>query len=89
MTAAQFGMIGLGTMGRNFLLNIADSGIGCAGYDLDPAKQELLKSEGHQWNVAAATSVEELVRMLKSPRAVMMLVPAGPIVDSVIEELLP
>jgi 6-phosphogluconate dehydrogenase len=89
MTAAHFAMIGLGTMGRNFLLNIADSGFGCAGYDLDPAKRELLLAEGREWNVAAAESPEELAGMLERPRIVMLLVPAGPIVDSVIEELLP
>ncbi|MEJ7701484.1 MAG: NAD(P)-binding domain-containing protein [Pyrinomonadaceae bacterium] len=38
MNKAQFGMIGLGTMGRNFLLNVAEQGFSCVGYDLDPAK---------------------------------------------------
>jgi 6-phosphogluconate dehydrogenase len=31
----EIGMIGLGTMGRNFVLNLADHGFAVAGYDLD------------------------------------------------------
>ena len=46
MAKAHFGMIGLGTMGRNFLLNIAQQGISGVGYDLDTAKRDLLMIEG-------------------------------------------
>jgi 6-phosphogluconate dehydrogenase len=86
---AQFGMVGLGTMGRNFLLNVADSGFACVGLDLDAAKRDLLVAEGKEWNVAAAGTAAELIDMLAAPRSIMLLVPAGPIVDSVIEDLLP
>lgn len=89
MSKTDFGMIGLGTMGRNFLLNVADSGFACVGYDLDSAKRDLLIAEGKDWSVAAATSSAELVEMLAAPRSIMLLVPAGPIVDAVIEDLLP
>jgi len=89
MTKAHFGMIGLGTMGRNFLLNVADSGFSCVGYDLDTAKRDLLLEEGKEWNVDVATSPEQLIEKLEAPRSIMLLVPAGPIVDAVIEELLP
>lgn len=82
-------MIGLGTMGRNFLLNVADSGFSCVGYDLDTAKRELLLDEGKEWAVDVATSSAQLVEKLEAPRAIMLLVPAGPIVDAVIEELIP
>ncbi len=82
-------MVGLGTMGRNFLLNVADSGFACVGYDLDAEKRELLLNEGTEWDVTAAESPADLISKLKTPRAIMLLVPAGPIVDSVIAELLP
>src|SRR4051812_17933320 len=36
--AMDLGMVGLGVMGRNFLLNLADHGYGVAGLDKDPAK---------------------------------------------------
>jgi 6-phosphogluconate dehydrogenase len=86
--AAQIGMVGLGTMGRNFLLNIADSGIPAVGYDLDPAKRELLLTEGSGFPIEAASDLEDLVAKLASPRNIMLLVPAGPIVDKVMNQLI-
>ena len=89
MENAHFGMVGLGTMGRNFLLNAAEHGISSVGYDLDETKRELLLVEGQGYPVDAASSVSELISKLAAPRNIMLLVPAGPIVDSVIKELLP
>ncbi len=89
MSKAQFGMIGLGTMGRNFLLNVAEHGFSCVGYDLDAAKRLLLLQEGTDFAVAAAEDPVSLVAELDSPRKIMLLVPAGPIVDAVITDLIP
>lgn len=89
MENAHFGMIGLGTMGRNFLLNAAEHGISSVGYDLDESKRKLLLDEGSGFPVEAAESISDLVTKLAAPRNIMLLVPAGPIVDSVIAELLP
>jgi len=88
MTKAHFGMIGLGTMGRNFLLNVADHGSG-VGYDLDAAKRELLLKEGTGMPVDVGNDLSDFLSKLESPRNIMVLVPAGPIVDSVIADLLP
>ena len=85
----DFGMIGLGTMGRNLLLNIADHGFGAAGYDKDASKINLLEKEGNGLPVKGFTSLPDFVQSLAKPRAIMMLVPAGKIVDSVISEILP
>ncbi|MEQ9443114.1 MAG: NADP-dependent phosphogluconate dehydrogenase [Cyclobacteriaceae bacterium] len=84
----DFGMVGLGVMGRNFLLNIADSGFSVIGLDKDDAKAKALEQEGSD-NVKGATTPEDFVKALKKPRKIMMLVPAGAIVDAVIEELTP
>ena len=46
MQQAQFGMIGLGIMGRNLVLNIADHGIPVCGYDKNPDQQKRLTEEG-------------------------------------------
>lgn len=89
MSKAQFGMIGLGTMGRNFLLNVAEQGFSCVGFDLDSKKRDLLIEEGMDFQVLAAESPAAFVESLDEPRRIMMLVPAGPIVDSVINDLLP
>jgi 6-phosphogluconate dehydrogenase len=82
-------MVGLGVMGRNFLLNMADNGFHVAGYDKDPAKVAALGEEAKQRSARGATEVGEFIGMLRQPRAVMLLVPAGPPVDSVIADLVP
>ncbi|HYJ90724.1 MAG TPA: NADP-dependent phosphogluconate dehydrogenase [Pyrinomonadaceae bacterium] len=87
MTNAQFGMIGLGTMGRNFLLNVAEHGFSCVGYDLDETKRQLLLTEGAGMPIDEGANVSEFLEKLATPRNIMMLVPAGPIVDSVIHDL--
>ncbi|MBC7901268.1 MAG: NADP-dependent phosphogluconate dehydrogenase [Saprospiraceae bacterium] len=89
MANAQFGMIGLGTMGRNFLLNVAEHGFPCVGYDLDAEKRRLMLDEGAEMPVETAETLAEFVGKLTAPRNIMLLVPAGKIVDSVITELLP
>ncbi len=86
---ANFGMIGLGTMGRNFLLNIAEQGIRGAGYDLDATKRDLLLQEGQGMPLDSADSLADLIEKLETPRNIMLLVPAGPVVDKVIADLLP
>ena len=89
MSKAHFGMVGLGTMGRNFLLNIAEQGIRGVGYDLDVTKRDLLMSEGPGLPLSTADSLAGLIEKLESPRNVMLLVPAGPVVDKVIADLVP
>ena len=88
MTKSQVGMIGLGTMGRNLLLNIADHGFIISGYDKDIAKQATLNQINHK-NVIVSTSIESFVHSLETPRKIIILVPAGKIVDYVIQELIP
>lgn len=82
-------MIGLGTMGRNFLLNIAEHGISGVGYDLDAGKRELLLSEGKGLPLDVGIELADFLSKLESPRNIMLLVPAGPIVDKVIADLVP
>ena len=89
MNKYDFGMIGLGTMGRNLLLNMADHGVAGAGFDKDATKGAQLELENKQGNVKGFSDVNLFVASLNTPRAIMMLVPAGKIVDEVIEELLP
>lgn len=86
----DFGMIGLGVMGRNFLLNMADHGFSVVGLDMDDKKALSLEKEATPGTtVKGVTTAEAFVSNLKHPRCIMMLVPAGKPVDSVIEEFLP
>jgi 6-phosphogluconate dehydrogenase len=84
-----FGMIGLGVMGRSLLLNMADHGFAVAGHDKDAAKVASLNQEAGDLAAKGFSDVKEFIQSLTTPRAIMMLVPAGKIVDAVIEELTP
>ena len=86
----DFGLVGLGVMGRNFILNVADNGFSAFGNDLDTEKVNALIQEGGDTNkVDASTDAKTFVAALSTPRKIMLLVPAGKIVDAVIESLLP
>jgi 6-phosphogluconate dehydrogenase len=85
----EYGMIGLGTMGRNLLLNISDHEYSVAGFDKDNSKVKLLKKDSSGRNIFATSGLDEFIKSLKTPRVIMLLVPAGKIVDEVIKELRP
>ena len=86
----DFGLVGLGVMGRNFILNVADSGFSAFGHDLDSEKvSALIEEGGNEERVSASGDVNTFVKALSKPRKIMLLVPAGKIVDAVIEGLLP
>jgi len=85
----EIGMVGLGVMGRNLVLNMADHGFSVAGYDKDQTKIEALRKESSKRNIRGAANVLDFIALLRKPRAIMMLVPAGAPVDSVIKDLLP
>jgi 6-phosphogluconate dehydrogenase len=83
------GMVGLGVMGRNLVLNMADHGFAVAGYDKDPEKIRQLNEEGKGKSTHGFEKVEDFIESLAKPRTVMILVPAGKPVDSVIGSVLP
>ena len=85
----DFGLVGLGVMGRNFILNVVDNGFSAIGLDTDPEKVDALKSEGEAKNVDGTVDPQTFIDALAKPRKIMLLVPAGKVVDLVIESLLP
>jgi 6-phosphogluconate dehydrogenase len=85
----KLGMVGLGVMGRNLVLNMADHNFAVAGYDKDKDKIKKLNGEGKDKSVKGFEKVEDFVNTLAKPKIVMMLVPAGKPVDSVIGDVLP
>jgi 6-phosphogluconate dehydrogenase len=70
-------MVGLGVMGRNLVLNMADHGFSVAGYDKDADKVEALQKESAELKVIGAANIVDFAALLSKPRAIMMLVPAG------------
>ena len=84
----RLGIVGLGVMGRNLVLNMADHGFAVAGYDKDKEKVKKLNEEGQDKSVHGFDQVVDFVNSLTQPKVVMMLVPAGQPVDSVINDVL-
>jgi 6-phosphogluconate dehydrogenase len=85
----EIGLIGLGTMGRNFLLNMADHGYSVAGYNRTGDKVDQLLAEAGDRAIEGAKTIEGFVELLKRPRKIVLLVPAGAPVDAVIKQLQP
>src|SRR6266478_2158603 len=87
---ADIALIGLAVMGQNLILNMNDHGFVVVAYNRTTSKvDEFLAKEAHGTKVLGAHSVEEMVKQLKKPRRVMMLVKAGQAVDDFIQQLLP
>src|SRR4051812_17190733 len=83
-------LIGLAVMGQNLILNMNDHGFTVVAYNRTVAKvDEFLAKEAKGTKVVGAHSVEEMVRKLKRPRRVMMLVKAGQPVDDFIAQVAP
>jgi len=86
----DLGLIGLGTMGRNFVLNMADHGTAVAVYNRTAEKtREFLAQEVGSRPIRAGYALPDFVGLLQPPRAIILLVAAGDPVDAVIKELLP
>src|SRR3982750_2045229 len=86
----DFGRIGIGVMGSNLLLNMADHGYSVIGFDLKQERADKLEAAAKPGTTVKGTiDLSEMVKALKKPRKIMMLVPAGKPVDDVIENLLP
>ncbi|WP_340114710.1 NAD(P)-binding domain-containing protein [Maribellus mangrovi] len=88
MEKYDFGLLGLGVMGRNFILNIAEKGHSALGYDLDEEKVDALNKEANEFKVKGVSSLEDFISGLAKPRKIMLLVPAD-VVDKALDELLP
>src|SRR5690242_14122921 len=85
----SIGMIGLGTMGSNLAMNMNDKGFSVAGYDKAVEKVNKINEQQPDNKFFASTDIKAFVASLELPRKIILLVPAGKIVDAVIDELAP
>ncbi|MFN2248479.1 MAG: NADP-dependent phosphogluconate dehydrogenase [Candidatus Promineifilaceae bacterium] len=86
----DIGLIGLGVMGSNFALNVADHGFSVAGYNRKEDKiRQLSEIKSAHHKIETTQDIRSLCQMVRTPRAILLLVPSGPPVDAVIESLVP
>jgi 6-phosphogluconate dehydrogenase len=86
---ADFGLIGLAVMGENLALNVESRGYRMAVFNRSIDKvDKLIQGRAAGKNFVGCHSLEELVTNLSTPRKVMLLVKAGPAVDTIIDSLL-
>jgi len=79
----QIGMIGLGRMGMNMVRRLLQGRHQVVAYNRTPEKVREIMKKGAK----GAFSLEELVSLLKPPRVVWLMLPAGKIVDEHISPL--
>ena len=90
MSKSHFGLIGLGVMGENLVLNAERNGFSSVVYNRTYAKTEdFLQGRGKDKNIQGATDLEDFVGKLERPRRILMMVKAGPAVDAVVDQLSP
>jgi 6-phosphogluconate dehydrogenase len=87
MTQAALGLVGAGTMGAGLARSFVRAGFPVAAFDRDAARAQALVAEAP--GAVAAPDLAALAAALKRPRAVLLMVPAGPTVDAVLDALVP
>jgi 6-phosphogluconate dehydrogenase len=86
----DIGLIGLAVMGQNLILNMADHGFQVAAFNRTVQKvDEFMAGTARGKSVVGCRSPEELVRSLKRPRRLMLMVKAGGPVDQMIGQFAP
>lgn len=89
MSEYTIGIVGLGVMGQNLALNIVRNGFSVACYDLDPQKIKNSTEKFTGKNMVVLSTLASFVDHLDRPKKILIMVPAGKAVDSVITELKP
>ncbi|EBA10947.1 NAD(P)-binding domain-containing protein, partial [Roseobacter sp. CCS2] len=91
MSTAEIGLIGLGTMGSALALNIADNGFDIAVWNRTGEKTKAFHKDAGDLakRITPTQTLTAFVGALKSPRAIILMVPAGQAVDDQIAALRP
>jgi 6-phosphogluconate dehydrogenase len=87
---ADIGLVGLAVMGENLVLNMESHGFTVAVYNRTVEKvNKFVTGRGKDKKIIGTASIEELVKSIKSPRKIMLMVKAGKPVDDFIQLLIP
>jgi 6-phosphogluconate dehydrogenase len=88
---AGVGLVGLGVMGRNLVLNLADHGFRVAVYNrsADVTREFVEQNPDTPGGLIDCATLARFVRCIERPRKIILLVPAGGPVDSMIGQLRP
>src|SRR6478735_11018752 len=87
---ADIGLIGLAVMGENLVLNMEDHGFTVAVFNRTTSKvDDFVNGRGKGKKLVGCHTVQDLVKSLKRPRKIMIMVKAGAPVDQVIDEFAP
>src|SRR3954465_11665154 len=87
---SDIGLIGLGVMGENLVLNLESKGFSVAVFNrTTEVTEKFAAGRGKGKNILPTRTMEEFVAALKKPRIAMMMVKAGAPVDAVIGQLAP
>ena len=89
MTGAAFGVIGLGTMGRNLAMNVESHGFPVAVWNREQEWTTDFIATNRGRGFTGTASTDELIASLERPRRILMMIPAGKPVDEMIERLAP
>lgn len=89
-TKSDIGLIGLAVMGENLVLNMESKGFQVTVYNRTLQRvDDFLAGRAKGLKIIGARSIEELVKSLKRPRKIMIMVKAGAPVDDMINTLIP
>jgi 6-phosphogluconate dehydrogenase len=81
-------VVGLATMGENLARNLASHGVRVAVYNRTRRRtDDFMAAHSGEGDFHPAGSLEELARILKPPRAILLMVKAGSAVDEAIDSL--
>jgi 6-phosphogluconate dehydrogenase len=87
--SGTFGVIGLGTMGRNLALNIEEHGFPVVVWNLETEWTDAFLKDHPAAKFTGAKTLDALVAALDQPRRIVMMIPAGAPVDQMIDKLAP
>ena len=87
---SDIGVVGLAVMGENLILNMASRGFTVSAFNRTVSKvTDFVEGRARGQSIVGAYDLPQLVSQLKKPRKVMLMVKAGPAVDTFIEALIP